>query len=292
MGPMARAVGEPLVFSCAGLYLWGLGSEELHYYQLLPHRPPTEPRPSRADRSISIEPAAITASAINATTTLLALGYADGSVALYDTTVHVPRFELEPHAAPVRFVALDRSARLLSADAAGRVHVYALGAADESADESAPGGRLLLRKPALASAPALCWGTPCACLPLLLASPDDGGKELHVLDQDGARVGKVVAPAGRRFCTAGGGVGAPPSPRCALRRRNRASPAHAHAHGGLRASRSVAVAPGARGAHARVPRPYAAACKRMRTVLQSAWPVPVEHLGQAGHHLVHHLHGC
>lgn len=203
--PRHRAVGQPLVFSCAGLYLCAAGCDEAHYYQLLAHAPPAVPRPARPDRRCALYPSPITASALNGSTTLLGLGYADGSVGLFETALHVQRCELAPHGsgAPVRAVAVERSARLLSADAAGWLHVY-----DISAEPQRGRGRLAVRKAPLLSCAQLGWAGLCSCLPLTLALRADG-RELHVLDEAGERIGRVAAPDGFAFAAerASGGNG-------------------------------------------------------------------------------------
>ncbi|KAG8458075.1 hypothetical protein KFE25_012735 [Diacronema lutheri] len=206
MAPRHRAVGEALAFSCAGLYVWGAGSEEVCFYQLLPDiaRPHDELRRS-PDRRCALYPAALSASALNSTTTLLALGYADGSVGLWDTTLHVQRGEMAAHASrsAVRLLAITHTERLLSVDADGWVHVYDLAAQAEHGC-----GALVLRKAPLASSPHISWAALCGCLPLALLIKADG-TELHLVDLAGDRIGRVLAPHGFAFAMAAGGGGGP-----------------------------------------------------------------------------------
>jgi hypothetical protein len=242
---MHRAVGQALRFACAGLYVWSSGAEALDFYHLTPTTPRRQPasgspasqqgsneaasaaggqppaQPSaKPDRVIEIYPAAITASALNATTTLLALGFEDGSVALYDTTLHVSRWQLEPHveadsadralalphAEPanraIALLSLDRSARLLSVDRGGCTHVY-----DISNDLELGCGKLALRKPPLVSARGLRWSLLSSSLPICISMPTTGGA-VHMTDFAGARIGRVPAPAGLRFVAAPSGAGA------------------------------------------------------------------------------------
>lgn len=200
--PRHRSLNEPLVLACAGLCVWGAGSEALHAYQLLAHRPPAQAQPVQPDRCIALHPAQLSASCLDGSSTLLALGYADGCLALLDPHLHVQRAELAPHGARVVQVALHGRRRLLSLDASGCVRLHELGG------KQAAEARLALALPPLTAAPQLGWGALCACLPLCAALRSDGS-ELRLVGTAGETVGRVLPPAGLRFAAGGPGGSGP-----------------------------------------------------------------------------------